>query len=645
MNVIIFTDSDSAARSEQPVWRSEHPIWIVLDSANPVLPSIKHIEFWGIKCSSTLLNSLFSTLLTLDHEVMVNLNECHISSRIEGVCNSWITASITTDVNKCLNLSVLNQDGLDAQTVELLFKSVQLETLNIKLSARARIDPKLWDALNSLTINRVTLSVDSVWYGLIVNNFSMLSQAFLSYNTEIICMYLNAQPNLMEAMHDLPIKSLSLYGSGEGLDINHAASLHKLLSSLKQLEKLSVLQSNDSPGLWESVLQSNDSPGLWDALRDLNIKSLSLNDTCVHHLSLFAQFLASLTQLETLNIRVKKDSHPGLFDALHGLNIKSLSLNGSIADERSVEQKLTRLFQSLTQLETLSFGITNGSQYEAFTIFQSLHGLNSKSLSLNGFSSCKFVGGKSWHCSQLFKSLIQLKTLSMRVDAFLDLCHYLPEALRGLHITRLSLSVLQNFVKLKNAELLLQSISSLTLLETLTLHVFDYIDLQLPQSLKYFNFYCNRIKPPELRDLVKALSACSQTVESKLEFGCAGYKYITDHWSETTLFPPEEYIPVQLELTVQRNITVKRFRILDRIRANRWYGYWNDSRYGSWEDSRIRATADSAWSVRDNVAVENDDYDDGIVDDETYNLFVRWLDNWIDNRISMQVQSHAASNS
>ncbi|KAH3783205.1 hypothetical protein DPMN_161137 [Dreissena polymorpha] len=618
MNVIIFTDSDSAARSEQPVWRSKQSVWIVLDSSIPVLPSIKHITLCDIECSSTCLNSLFSTLLTLDHEVECFLNQCHILSRIEGVFNIWISGYITTDVNKCLNLSVSVPNGLNAQIVELLFKSVQMETLNIKLYGRSHINPNLF----SLTINRVTLSVDSgqsvgsVWYGLIVNKVSMLSQALLSNNTETICIYLNAQPCLMDAMNGLPIKSLSLFGSGEGLDINHVASLHKLLSSLKQLKKLSVLESNDSPGLWE-------------ALHGLNIKSLSMKDTDVHNLLSFAQFLASLTHLETLNITLEYRRLFYLCDALHGLKIKSLGLNNSIADvmQTLAVNPSSWLFQSLTQLETLTIEMMYAPDFEAPAFFQALHGLNIKSLSLGFHFNCNLEGCKSWHWSQLFQSLIQLETLSMRVVADSNLWDYLPETLHGLHITRLSLSDVRKSLKLKNAELLSQSISSLTLLETLTLHVFAYIDIQLPQSLKYFNFYCTAISPPELRDLVKALSACTQTVESKLEFGCARCKY-GHNWSQLTFLPPEDYIPVQLELTVQRNITVKRFRILDRIRADRWY-----------------ESADSAWSVHGNVAVENDDYNDGIADDDTYDSFVRHLDKRIKTRISMRVQSRAASNS
>ncbi|KAH3853861.1 hypothetical protein DPMN_096396 [Dreissena polymorpha] len=54
------------------------------------------------------------------------------------------------------------------------------------------------------------------------------------------------------------------------LDINHVSSLYKLLSSLKQLEKLSVIVNNDSPGLWE-------------ALHGLNIKSLSRNNGDLNH--------------------------------------------------------------------------------------------------------------------------------------------------------------------------------------------------------------------------------------------------------------------------------------------------------------------------------------------------------------------------
>ncbi|KAH3783237.1 hypothetical protein DPMN_161170 [Dreissena polymorpha] len=575
---IWLKDSDSSAGPK-------YPVWIVLDNANPsqctdpppVLPSIKYIRLDHVRCSFTWLHSLFSTLLTVNHKVKCDIEYCEISPRVEGalIWKQYVNASITTDVNKCMNLS-----GHNAHDVELLFKPIQsltqLKTFNIELDTEADTRrPSLWEALNSLYINRVTLSLDSVMCGLIVNNKSMLSQALLSNDTETICIYLNSQSNLMEDMHGLPIKSLILYGSVKSLKINHVSSVSTLLASLKKLEKLSFLESNDSPGLWEAV-------------HSLNIKSLSLNDRKLHNVSSFAQFLSSLTHLETLNIKGKYASHTGLLDALHGLNIKSLSLNGLNfwMEDLKVQQMqqmkpLSRLFQSLTQLETLSIGVC---------------------------------------------------------DNYSSLSEALSEALPGLYITRLCLSGMRESLRVNNAELLSQSISSLTQLETLTLYVFAYIDLQLPQSLKYFNLYCTGISPPELRDLVKALSACTQSVESKLEFGCARCtyqyynscvevgKFAPSVKENQTIISPEEYIPIQKELTEQRNITVKRFRMLKRIHAiHRWH------------------SADFVWSVGDNVAVENNDNDDGIVDNETYNYFVQRLIS--PHRISVRLQSHAASNS
>ncbi|KAH3770447.1 hypothetical protein DPMN_171734 [Dreissena polymorpha] len=75
-----------------------------------------------------------------------------------------------------------------------------------------------------------------------------------------------------------------------------------------------------------------DSPGLWEVVHGLNIKSLSLNSLWessaveAKYAESLSQTLVSLTKLETLSI----DEHesPGLWEALHGLNIKSLSLSG-----------------------------------------------------------------------------------------------------------------------------------------------------------------------------------------------------------------------------------------------------------------------------------------------------------------------------
>ncbi|KAH3840728.1 hypothetical protein DPMN_114184 [Dreissena polymorpha] len=273
----------------------------------------------------------------------------------------------------------------------------------MNVDTKAAISSNLWEALNGFNIKRVTLSLDSVWCGLI-NNVSILSQALISNNMETICIYLNAQPCMMEAMHGLPIKRLSLYDSGERLDINNVSSLYKLLSSLKQLEKLSVIVNNDSPGLWE-------------ALHGLKIKSLSLNDGigCLrlsHVTSLYynvpslSQLLSSFSQLETLHIKVCSYRRSGLWDAFRGLNIKSLSglsggLDGLVKDSAVKQMEtLSLVFPSLTLLETLSIGVDDDCG-----LSEALRGLYIKRLCLSGGLS---EGLHVHHAELLSQSLVSL---------------------------------------------------------------------------------------------------------------------------------------------------------------------------------------------------------------------------------------------
>ena len=63
---------------------------------------------------------------------------------------------------------------------------------------------------------------------------------------------------LWEAVHGLSIKSMTLTFWNERLDVKLEESLMESLSSLKQLETLSI--------------DMYDSPGLWKALNGLNIK-------------------------------------------------------------------------------------------------------------------------------------------------------------------------------------------------------------------------------------------------------------------------------------------------------------------------------------------------------------------------------------
>ncbi|KAH3783226.1 hypothetical protein DPMN_161159 [Dreissena polymorpha] len=99
-----------------------------------------------------------------------------------------------------------------------------------------------------------------------------------------------------------------------------------------------------------------------------------------------------------------------------------------------------------------------------------------KSLSLSDFGERKvdwktndWMTDMTESMSLLFPSLTQLETLSLGLDKDYS---GLWMALRGQYIKRLCLSGLSQSMDVYHAKLLSKSISSLTQLETLTLHVF-----------------------------------------------------------------------------------------------------------------------------------------------------------------------------
>ncbi|KAH3710720.1 hypothetical protein DPMN_070213 [Dreissena polymorpha] len=118
--------------------------------------------------------------------------------------------------------------------------------------------------------------------------------------------------------------------------------------------------------------------------------------------------------------------------------------------------------------------------------------------------------------------------------------------------------------------------------------------------------------PSELRELVDALSAWTQTVESNLDLCCASSDVVT-----VKRIPPEEYIVVQPELEM---LAVKRFQILERKRQTD--NYDNDD-------------AASYLSVRGISGVLDDNPDDDNVEDDAYKRFLLEISNGIINRISM----------
>ncbi|KAH3797241.1 hypothetical protein DPMN_150818 [Dreissena polymorpha] len=223
--------------------------------------------------------------------------------------------------------------------------------------------------------------------------------------------------------------------------------------------------------------------------------------------------------------------------------------------------------------------------------------------------------------SQSLLSLTHLETLSIEVD---DDSPAFWEALLGLNIKSLSLSGQFGGLNVNHADSMSRSLASLNQLETLSISVRKYNDIQLPQPLKYLYIYCSTLLPSELRELVDTLSTFNQTAESKLEFGCASCE---DFCFQP--IPPEEYIAIQQELETLKNVAVERIRILNR-----------SSKTGMFDNA-----AASARSVRGVSCVENDNRDSDNFKDDEYERYFDVLSNEIINRISMRLRITPVSNS
>ncbi|KAH3710687.1 hypothetical protein DPMN_070179 [Dreissena polymorpha] len=632
----MFTDSSSSVSPTLPVC-------IVLNSANPaqcayplpVLPCIENISLEFITCSSTWLRSLFSALLTLEHNAVCKLTGVSCqgtyihSAKLSFLKNTleYIRYSCFQECEDlCEVLHGLNIKSLSLQISKInyadsisqsLLSLTHLDTLSIKMDYYS---PRLWEALRGLNIKNLSLIL-SGQYGFIYLNVHMadsMSQS-LSSLTHLDTLRIKTDddsPGLWEALRGLNIKSLSLSLSDgyDDLNIKYADSMSQSLLSLTHLDTLSIKVDDDSPGLW-------------NALRGLNIKSLSLSLSGVYgglnvkYADSMSQSLSSLTHLETLSIEVDDDS-PGFWEALRGLNIKRLSL--SLSDQYRYlkvhnADSMSQPLLSLTHLDTLSIGVRDYSP----GLWEALRGLYIKSLSLSGG-----YGGLNINCAysmyRSLSSLTHLDTLRIEVD---DDSPGLWKALHGLNIKSLILSGRHGYLNVKHAETIAPSLSSLTQLEKLSIFLWTYIDIKLPQLLKYLNIYCVTLLPSELHELVGKLSACTRTVECKLEFGCASFKDV-----RVKLIPPEEYISIQQELGTLNHIAVKRFRILHRRRKANICEY----------------DAASPWSVRGIGGVQDDNTDDDNVNDVAYKSFVpatAEISNGIINRIAMRFLITPSSNS
>ncbi|KAH3813151.1 hypothetical protein DPMN_141602 [Dreissena polymorpha] len=362
----------------------------------------------------------------------------------------------------------------------------------------------------------------------------------------------NDNTGLREALRGLNIKSLSLSQS----ILTHLESFSQSLLLLTRLEYLSI--------------QVDECPDVWEALCSLNIKSLKLRQSFLNHVQSLSHSLSSLKQLEFLSIKVYKC--PSLLKALRGLTIKGLTLSCWVDCLKANDaESLSQSLSSLTKLESLSINVLCLSH----DFLEDLHGLNIKSLTLSWWNDYLNVNHVE-SSSQSLKSLKKLETLSIRM------C----EVFHGLNIASLTLSYWDDCLGVNNTKSLSQSLSSLKQLQTLTIYVRIFINIQLPQSLKYLNIYCTSLLPSELRELKDTLYACTQTVETNVEFAA----YDDDVLEAIQL---EDYIAIKQELETLKIVAVKRFRIFDKINKNNYIG--NDDA--------------EAWSVRDIGGVDEDDQD------------------------------------
>ncbi|XP_052250626.1 uncharacterized protein LOC127857916 isoform X2 [Dreissena polymorpha] len=505
--------------------------------------------------------------------------EIHVDDETDHAIHSSSTHSEPTsqvefDLSSCLNLKalVLSGSGIHLQDSSSSVSSTLpvCIVLNSANPAKCADPPPLLPCIEWIVLEDITCS--STWLRSLFSTLLTLEQNAVCELTDVSC---------------------------QGTFI-----LSATLSCLKK-----TLAYNSDPYLQECDV-------LWEVLHGLNIKSLSLDTSVINCADMMSQSLSSLTHLDTLSIEVNEYS-PGLCKALHGLNIKSLSLSGlyggfSVDYADSMSQSLS----SLTHLDTLSIEVEDDSP----GLWEALHGLNIKSLSLRGRYG-KLNVNYADSMSQSLLSLTHLDTLSIEVDVDSPgLC----KALHGLNIKSLSLSLNRHgCYNVKHAEMQAQSLSSLKQLEKLSIFLRTYIDIKLPQSLKYLNIYCVTLLPSELHELVGTLSACTRTVESKLEFGCASFNDF-----RVKSIPPEEYISIQQELGTLNHVAVKRFRILHRI---------------------CEYDAASPWSVRGIGGVQDDNTDDDNVNDVAYKSFVTAtadpISHGIINRIAMRLLITPSSNS
>ncbi|KAH3770997.1 hypothetical protein DPMN_172297, partial [Dreissena polymorpha] len=396
--------------------------------------------------------------------------------------NDECASQITFDLHSCLELArlklrgrcILGKDSASVGTLEFPVCII----LNIADPTQCTELPPVLPSIEDIDLISVTCSctwLRSLLSMMLTQNCNMKcylhdchltacgeGEVNTSYTTGYIHVFvrpnksisisLTNDTGLWEMLHGLSIKSLSLHGWGDrGCRVNHEKSFSQTIASLSKLETLDIKMDELTPCVWE-------------ALRGLNIKSLTLSSRKWGelHAESLTQSLSSLKRLETLDITMY-EFIPCLWKALRGLNIKSLTLSSKEWGEMHAES-LNQSLSSLKRLETLGIGGTEDSP----DLWKALHGMNIKSLRLDGWK------GDSWQekglrinhsqsLSQSLSSLMRLQILDIHVAEDIT---GLWEAFYGLNIKKLRV-----FCKcrVKYKESLSHLLPSLTRLETLSI--------------------------------------------------------------------------------------------------------------------------------------------------------------------------------
>ncbi|XP_052215574.1 uncharacterized protein LOC127834047 [Dreissena polymorpha] len=358
------------------------------------------------------------------------------------------------EITSCLNSCDRMMRTQILSLSSYLLSVTQLDTHSLEFNMVFINSPDLWKFLDGLNIKSLSLNSNLVCS---TNKHpAPLPHLLLSLTKhkapQIDLNYDSSIP--LEALNGLNITSLSLSIRMNRYAKEHLSVFSQFLSSLTKLEALSMDMRECGPSQWK-------------ALHGLNIKNLSLcgelDSEAKSHVLWFSQFVSSLTHLKTLSIRITFNSY-GLLNGLHDINIKNLNLSGtwhSLA--RGHSSSILQFLSSLKQLETLAL------EFSCYSpgVWAALHGLHIKCLSMSGkydSSAEEHVVLISW---SLF-SLTQLETLNLDIsNASLGIWR----ALHGLNIKNLNLCGTFNSTARAHASLISQSLSSLSQLETFSMDI------------------------------------------------------------------------------------------------------------------------------------------------------------------------------